>query len=173
MIVVLIGYMGVGKTSVGKNIADLLGYEFVDLDEYISDSEKVSISEIFKAKGEVYFRQKESQYLRDLVQSKNDMVLALGGGTPCYANNMDLLKMSTHVTSFYLKLSINSLSERLISEQNGRPLIAHLKSKEDLIEFIGKHLFERNNFYTMADHIIDVENLSVEQISGAVAAKLV
>lgn len=173
MIVVLIGYMGVGKTSVGKKIADLLGYEFVDLDDYISDSEKVSISEIFKTKGEVYFRQKESQYLKDLLQNNNDLVLALGGGTPCYDNNMNLLKTAPNVTSFYLKLSINSLSERLISDKGGRPLIAHLKSKEDLLEFIGKHLFERNNYYTMADHIIDVENLSVEQISGAVAAKLV
>ena len=91
MIVVLMGYMGSGKSTIGKELATLLKYNFLDLDDYISEKENATISDIFKDKGEIYFRKKETEYLKEIINSYNDIVLALGGGTPCYGNNLKIL----------------------------------------------------------------------------------
>lgn len=173
MIVVLLGYMGVGKTSIGKNLAKILDYIFVDLDDYISENEQVSIPDIFQEKGEIYFRTKEAKYLRQLIASHEDIVLALGGGTPCYSENMNFLNNSKKTCTFYLKLSITSLVDRLTSEKTNRPLIAHLNKREELIEFIGKHLFERNTFYNRAKYTIDCEYKTIREISEEIVSKLI
>lgn len=173
MIVVLIGYMGSGKTTVGKNLADVLGFGFVDLDEYISENEQASINSIFDEKGEIYFRKKESEYLGHILRSSENLVLALGGGTPCYGENMHLIKNSEQSVSFYIKLSIQDLTNRLILEKQKRPLIKHMVSKDDLIEFIGKHLFERSGFYTKADYTINADNKTVQEITEAIVLKLI
>jgi shikimate kinase len=160
MIVVLMGYMGSGKSTIGKELATVLNYSFLDLDDYISDKENASISELFKAKGEIYFRKKESQYLSELVNSSQNLVLALGGGTPCYGKNSELLLNNLNVKTFYLKLSIPLLAKRLFKEREKRPLISHLKSEEDLLEFIGKHLFERVQYYHKAEGTINTDHKS-------------
>src|SRR5436853_6290275 len=85
--VFLIGFMGSGKTFLGKQLAQLLNYEFIDLDEWIEQREKKSIAEIFSEDGEEYFRKKESQQLK-LLAEKNNAVIATGGGTPCFHDNM-------------------------------------------------------------------------------------
>ncbi|WP_296386838.1 shikimate kinase, partial [Winogradskyella sp.] len=91
MIVVLMGYMGSGKSTIGRELATVLNYSFLDLDDYIVDKEKASVSNIFKTKGEIYFRKKETEYLKELTDSSQHLVLALGGGTPCYGKNIDIL----------------------------------------------------------------------------------
>lgn len=152
MKVVLIGYMGSGKTTVGKLLAKELGFEFIDLDDYIETSLNEKIAHIFKTKGELYFRKKESELLNEILHDNRDLVIALGGGTPCYGVNMDTILQKTNLV-FYLKLSIASLTERLNKEKEHRPLIAHLKD-EDLPEFIGKHIFERGVYYSRAHFTI-------------------
>tara|TARA_R110002072_G_scaffold258352_1_gene417041 strand:- start:158 stop:679 length:522 start_codon:yes stop_codon:yes gene_type:complete len=160
MIVVIMGYMGSGKSTLGKELATVLNYDFLDLDAYIVEKEKASISDLFKTKGEIYFRKKETEYLNELLDSPQNMVLALGGGTPCYGKNIDKLTDSANVVLFYLKLSIPLLSKRLFKEREKRPLISHLKSREELLEFIGKHLFERIQYYSQAQYTITTDSKS-------------
>lgn len=161
MKLVLMGYMASGKSAVGKLLAKKLAYNFIDLDAYIESKEQRSISKIFDAKGEIYFRQKETIYLTELLNSNENFVLSTGGGTPCYANNMDLI--SNLSDSFYLKSSINTLTHRLISEKGTRPLVATLKDNQ-LHEFIGKHLFERTPYYQRAQMTIITDNNSINEV---------
>ena len=172
MIIVLVGYMASGKSVIGTKLASCLKYEFVDLDAYIEKSERRAISEIFKSSGEIYFRKKEIQYLQELINTKTHTVLSLGGGTPCYANNMSLLLNTENVTSIYLKNSIGNLVARLMSEKEKRPLIAHIETKEGMTEFIGKHLFERVQFYGMANHTIDTNAKSTDEVIEAIMLNL-
>lgn len=164
MIVVLMGYMGSGKSTIGRELATLLGYNFLDLDDFISDKENATISDIFKEKGEIYFRKKETEYLLEVINGFDNIVLALGGGTPCYGNNLSVLSDNSNVVSFYLKLSIPVLSKRLFIERQRRPLISHLNSEEELLEFIGKHLFERVQYYNKAEHTITADNKSKQDV---------
>ena len=158
------GYMGSGKSTVGKDLAKVLDYDFIDIDNYISDKEKSSISNIFKNKGEIYFRKSETKSLIEITSSRDNIVLALGGGTPCYGNNLAILKADKNIRSFYLKLSIPQLTKRLFVEREERPLISHINSEEQLQEFIGKHLFERTQYYRQAQFVINSDNKSKKDI---------
>jgi shikimate kinase len=160
-IITLLGYMGCGKSTVSRELAKSLNFEALDLDDYIVDQENRSISEIFSVKGEIYFRKKESFYLEKILKEKDHLVLALGGGTPCYGHNMKLI--TDHSKSVYLRGSIPTLVSRLENEQHKRPLIASL-DKENLTEFVAKHLFERRNFYEQSNFIISIDQKSVEEI---------
>lgn len=167
MIITLLGYMGSGKSTIGMHLASILGYDFIDLDSFIEEKEGLSVKEIFKSKGEIYFRKKETFYLKDIVSNYNKIVLSVGGGTPCYSNNIELLN-SKNLTSIYLKLSAKSLSDRLFFEKENRPLISHLQTKEALHEFIAIHLFERQNYYQRASHSISTDNLTVKETIEAI-----
>jgi shikimate kinase len=164
MNIILIGYMASGKSSVGKILANKLNYEFIDLDDYIEKDEKITVAHIFKSKGELYFRKLETKYLKIILDSKNGVVLSLGGGTPCYGNNMDLVLNDSNSKSVYLKTGIPTLVGRLKNEKSKRPLIAHLESDELLTEFIGKHLFERNQFYGLAETKISTDGKNETEI---------
>ncbi|AUP77892.1 shikimate kinase [Flavivirga eckloniae] len=164
MIVVLIGYMASGKSTLGRILANKLNYDFIDLDDYIEEKEQLLVSDIFKSKGELYFRKTETLYLKELLDSKTNLVLSLGGGTPCYGNNMDILKQATHAKSIYLKASIPTLVARLKDEKSKRPLISHIETEELLAEFIGKHLFERSPFYSLSEVTITSDNKTEEDI---------
>ncbi|MFH6768335.1 shikimate kinase [Gaetbulibacter aquiaggeris] len=164
MIVVLIGYMASGKSSLGKVLAKRLNYNFIDLDDFIETKEKMPVKNIFDTKGEIYFRKVENLYLKELIYHVNDTVLSLGGGTPCYGNNMRTLLDTDDVKSIYLKASIPSLINRLKNEKIKRPLISHIKTNHELTEFIGKHLFERSPYYDQAHFKINTDNKSKEEI---------
>lgn len=162
MKVVLLGYMASGKSAVGKLLAKELNIQFIDLDDFIEEKEQLSISEIFKLKGEIYFRIKEGEYLKELLNFDKNLIISLGGGTPCYGNNMQIIKNKSK--SFYLNASINTIYERLIGETFKRPLVATLGTS-NLKEFIAKHLFERNPFYERSDNTILVDNKSINEVS--------
>lgn len=170
MIITLLGYMGCGKSTIGKELAQIMGYVFIDLDNYIETKEGKSITAIFNDKGEVYFRKKENEYLKEILDTKNKIVLSLGGGTPCYGNNMDLVNSKTY--SVYLNLSVDKLTERLYAEKEHRPLISHLNTQNSLNEFIGIHLFERSPYYLKAHANIKTDNLTVKETISKVVACL-
>tara|TARA_R110000823_G_scaffold76006_2_gene173745 strand:- start:266 stop:757 length:492 start_codon:yes stop_codon:yes gene_type:complete len=154
--------MGSGKTTIGKLLANKLKISFLDLDEVIEQGLEDSISNIFNGKGEIFFRKKEHEYLIDVLSKKEKLILSTGGGTPCYSGNMEtMLTLADHV--FYLKVSIPGLVKRLLLEKEHRPLIKNIDDG-DLPEFIGKHLFERNNFYLKANHIIECDDKDPETL---------
>jgi shikimate kinase len=162
--IVFIGYMGSGKTTIAKFLAKKLHLPFEDLDQIIENEEKLTVKSIFETKGEVFFRKLEHQTLKNFIALNENFVLSLGGGTPCYANNMNLLKEKDCIT-IYLKASLEELYGRLTmhSNKNQRPLIANLKPDE-IKEFIAKQLFERSFFYNQAKMIINVDKKSIEEI---------
>ena len=163
MKIVLLGYMASGKSTIGREISKKLNMKFIDLDDYISKREKSSILEIFKVKGEIYFRRIESLYLSEILNSKDSFILSVGGGTPCYSNNMELI-LNSEASSVYIKASIKTLAVRLASEKNKRPLVAELEN-DKLTEFVAKHLFERRFFYEQASIIMNTEDKSAEEIT--------
>ena len=115
MKVVLLGYMASGKSTIGKKLAKTFSLPFIDLDDYIVSKENKTISKIFAENGEIYFRKIESVYLQEILNGKGNFVLSLGGGTPCYANNMNVINTSDAI-SIYLHTGIQLLSERLIAK---------------------------------------------------------
>lgn len=172
MKIFLLGYMGSGKSYIGKQLAARINQRFIDFDEEIEKSENCSIREIFEKKGEIFFRKLERKVLEEIIVLNEDAVISLGGGTPCYGNNMELIKASKDVTSFYLKLNINTLTERLEAEKDHRPMISHLEAKEKLEEFIRKHLFERGFYYNQSDYIIECNDISSEEIISKIQENL-
>lgn len=161
MIISLLGYMGSGKTHISKNLSEKTNYKLIDLDEEIIRKNQKSISEIFADRGEIYFRKQEKEILDEILAKSEDIILSLGGGTPAYYNNMEMIKKKS--TSIYLRANISTLTERILKEKEKRPLIAKI-SEEDLPEYIAKHLFERNFFYNQAQFTISTDAKSAEEI---------
>ena len=163
MKIILLGYMGSGKTTVGIQLAKKLYLNFTDLDEFIEEKEQKSIKEIFDQKGEIYFRKIEHNYLKQFIKENESYVLSLGGGTPCYAGNLDLILHDKNNLSFYLRGSISTLFKRLSENKFKRPLINDL-SDNQLTEYIAKHLFERGVFYDKATYKISIDDKEVQEI---------
>lgn len=164
MKIFLAGYMGSGKSLVGKHLSQRLSYPSIDLDDQIAQMEEKSIPEIFELKGELYFRKLETEVLKDTLEDPSSLIVSLGGGTPCYGNNMELIKNDVNSRIIYLKASVGFLTERLFNEKDKRPVISHLVKKENLEDFIRKHIFERSHYYLQADQIINVEDKTPEAI---------
>lgn len=162
--VVLIGYMGCGKSSVGRKLADQNEMLFMDLDDYIELKEQQTIKTIFKEKGEVYFRKIEAKYLKECLESYSNAVISLGGGTPCFGSNMEYILSVPNLISVYLQTSIGELSQRLFSHRSKRPLIAHVKDIDELSEFIAKHVFERLNFYSKAKFTVKTDEKTLAEV---------
>jgi shikimate kinase len=163
--IILLGYMGCGKSTVAKIISKKLQFIHMDLDEMIEKATGLSITELFDKKGEIYFRKLEHQLLTETVVQHQNFVLSLGGGTPCYYNNHEVLEHQD-VTSFYLKASIDTLFSRLYDQKNQRPLIAAL-NEVSLKEFIAKHLFDRSFYYYKAQFVTDA-NPGPEETAAAI-----
>ncbi len=154
MKIFFIGFMGSGKTHWGKQISEKLQIPFFDLDEQIISHEEKSITEIFSENGEEYFRLLEKDLLRIISESHENFVMACGGGTPCYYNNIDFMNKSG--TSIWINTPIDTLFQRLIKEKETRPLIKNLSS-EQLKRFIIKKFSDRKIYYEQADIIVDEE----------------
>lgn len=161
MIISLIGYMGSGKSHIAKLLSDRLGIKLIDLDKEISKKNKMTIAEMFQKKGEIFFRRQERALLEEIVATEDSCILSLGGGTPAYYNNMELINQNSE--SIFLRTSIKNLTERLLKQKHKRPLIANI-SDQDLPEFIAKHLFERNIFYNKAKYTVNTDDKTPEMV---------
>lgn len=152
--------MGCGKSSRGKLLAKKMNLEFIDLDDYIADQEGLSIEEIFQKHGESTFRKLENQYIKDLSENSG-FVMATGGGTASYSDNMEFMN-STGV-SLYLKLDNKSLFHRLKNSSSARPLIKNMTDIE-LFEFIENKTKEREVFYNKANLTINALNFNAKEV---------
>lgn len=155
----LIGFMGAGKTTIGKQLAKALDYDFFDLDHYIESRFQKTIAQIFEEQGEEKFRQIEQTMLKE-VGSFEKVVISTGGGTPCFFDNIEYMNNAGLV--IYLQSSPEALAARLMACKNKRPLIEG-KNEEELLEFIEKTLDKRNQFYQKAKHVVDMEHLSTKE----------
>ena len=153
--IILIGYMGSGKTTVGKALSKETGMMFYDLDWYIESRMRKTISQIFAEKGEEGFRQIEYNMLHEVAEFE-DVIISCGGGTPCFFDNMDYLNQQGDVV--YLKATPETLYKHLLMAKVERPLLKD-KTPEELIAYITEHLKEREPFYGKARHILDVNVL--------------
>jgi shikimate kinase len=159
--IILLGYMGCGKSTIANRLSKSTDIPFVDLDKIIEERTNLSINKIFELHGEIYFRKLEHEVFVELLNSTENLIIGLGGGTPCYANNHELLK-GDNIMSFYLQASIETLFERLASNKSKRPLIAD-KSDEEMKEFIAKHLFDRSFYYNQAQYKVNIDGKTKDE----------
>lgn len=153
--IILIGYMGAGKTTVGKALAQELHLPFYDLDWYIEERYHRTIPQIFAERGEEGFRKLERQMLHEVAEFE-DIVLSSGGGTPCFFDNMDY--MNAQGQTVYLKASPEVLYQHLKMGKTERPLLKD-KTAEEMMDYIRASLQQREPFYEQARHTLDVNLL--------------
>ena len=143
----IVGYMASGKSTVGKELAKDKGLPFLDLDECVESREGRSISEIFAKEGEEYFRKREREILHEICNEADEFVLATGGGTPCFFDNMDYMNQAG--TTVFLNTSPLVIVDRLKRQRADRPLLA-MYSDDELEFFVREHLESRLSFYLKA-----------------------
>jgi shikimate kinase len=151
--IILIGFMGSGKSTVGKELAKQLNLSFVDSDEVIEKQQGKSISQIFDESGEEAFRKMEQDFIATLPNLEPG-VISVGGGMPCFEDNMDRLKANGKV--FYLNTSLMTLTQRLMNDRENRPLLTDL-SQNELSTYVFELLTNRTAFYRKAHVIIPNE----------------
>ena len=161
MKIFLLGFMGSGKTHWGRELSQKLSIPFFDLDEQIVNSENKSINEIFEEQGEEKFRLLEKDTLHIITESRDSMVMATGGGTPCYFNNIEYMNRSG--TTVWLDTPIQVLYERLLKERSHRPLLKNL-SDEQIKSFIIKKFSDRKIYYEQASIIINEEPIQLDKL---------
>lgn len=159
MQVFLIGFMGSGKSTLGKLLAQELTYNFVDSDMEIEQNEGIPISKIFEEKGEGYFRVCEKQFV-DNLDIQSDTIISCGGGLPCFNDLISYLKKKGQVV--YLKLSVESLVSRLKNDTVNRPILAGLNESE-LIQKIQSQMIQREPIYLEADFIFEMDGLTLKE----------
>jgi len=158
--VYLIGFMGVGKSTVGPVLAELWGYSFLDTDSVIEEKTGMKISSLFREKGEQHFRDIESEVIRPVSKFSNHVV-ALGGGAVLRKENWDAIQASGRV--IYLRASVQTLYARLVNTLENRPLLSHLTQKEMIIE-IQNVLQKRSSFYERALLQVDTDEKTVREV---------
>ena len=161
MKIFLIGFMGCGKTHWGKLLGQRLNIPFFDLDEKIAEHEGRSIPEIFAREGEEYFRLLEKDVLHLLSESHETFVMATGGGTPCFFNNIDYLKKQGTVV--WINCSTDCLYNRLLKEKSQRPLISNI-ANSDLKSYIIKKYSSRKIFYQQANVILPEDQIELDHL---------
>lgn len=167
MLISLLGYMGSGKSHVAKELSQILNIPSTDLDYYIAVQNGMTLPEIFEKKGELYFRRQEKQALHEILKRREKGILSLGGGTAAYYDNMEII--NAHSESVYLRAGVATLTQRLLKQKHKRPLIARI-ADEDLPEFVAKHLFERQPFYTQAKYTVVTDGKSPGEIAREIIA---
>lgn len=150
--IIIIGYMGAGKTTVGKALSKELGITFYDLDWYIESRMHKTVAQLFAERGEEGFRKIERNMLHEVAEFE-DVIVSCGGGTPCFFDNMEYLNQQGETV--YLKADPEVLYGHLLMGKTVRPLLVG-KSKEELLAFIHEQLEKREPFYTKAKHTLDV-----------------
>ncbi len=161
MKIFLIGFMGSGKTHWGRLLSEKLGIRFFDLDEQVTEHAGKTIPEIFAAEGEEQFRLLEKDVLHIITESHDNFVMACGGGSPCYFNNIEY--MNTAGTTVWINTPQDTLHKRLVVEKDKRPLIKDL-TDEQLRNFIQKKFSDRRIYYEQADIAIDEEPVQLEKL---------
>lgn len=169
--ILIVGYMGAGKTTLGKVLAKDLGLQFYDLDWYIEGRMRKTVAQLFAERGEDGFRTVEHNMLHEVAEFE-DVVISCGGGTPCFFDNMQY--MNRQGETIYLKANPEVLSAHLKMGKVERPLLKN-KTPEEIQAFISKQLAEREQYYTQARHVYDVnllDNYEKIQISVTNLRKL-
>jgi shikimate kinase len=161
MKIFLIGFMGSGKTHWGGLLSKKLGIRCFDLDEQVTEHAGMSIPEIFAADGEEQFRLLEKEVLHMLTESHESFVMACGGGTPCYFNNIEY--MNRCGTTVWINVPLDTLFERLVKEKDKRPLIKDL-ADEQLKGFISKKFADRKIYYEQARLTVDELPVQLERL---------
>jgi len=161
MKIFLIGFMGSGKSHWGRLLSEKLGIRFFDLDEQVTEHAGRSISEIFDREGEEQFRLMEKDVLHIIAESHDSFVMACGGGTPCYFNNIEYMNQGG--ISVWINTPQDILFERLVKEKAERPLIQEL-SDDQLKSFISKKFASRKIYYEQATLSIDEEPLQLDHL---------
>lgn len=151
--------MGCGKTTHGKKLAKNLNCTFIDVDDVIVEEQGISINELFAQKGESNFRNIETETIKKLIDSNSKAVISLGGGAPCFNNNLGLLKQ--HGILVYIHLTPKALFSRLVNAKEERPLLKN-KTDEELLNYIEDLLSKRESFYKQSHLTIDGINLDAE-----------
>ena len=173
--IIIIGYMGAGKTTVGKALAKALGLDFYDLDWYIESRMHKTVKQIFDEQGEEGFRRIEHNMLHEVAEFE-DVIISCGGGTPCFFDNMDYMNRQGY--TIYLKSTPEVLHKHLQMGKTVRPLLLN-KTADEVNAFITEQLSKREPYYLKAQHIVDVNlldtydkiKLTVEAIENAVNGK--
>jgi len=164
MRVFFIGFMGCGKTTWSRKLANYSGYEFMDLDHILEAKAGMTITEYFEQHGQDEFRKLESQVLKE-TEYPDNVIVSTGGGLPCFFDNLDW--MNANGQTLYIQLTPKTLAERLDKGKTNRPLIAG-KHGEELVTFIAEKLAEREGFYKRATHIVNGVDMSVELLAGVI-----
>ncbi len=161
------GFMSSGKTTHGKKLAKAIGYHFIDLDEYTENKFDKNITEIFKDLGEEEFRKMETASLQECIEGNQKTIIALGGGTPCFNSNLELLKQ--HGKLIYLKMDAEDLYKRVFGIKAAtRPLLAGQEDK-DMMAYIENLLKAREVFYNQSDLIVYNNNLQEDELKQTVS----
>ena len=156
--------MGAGKSSYGRKLAKTIGFRFIDMDTHIEELEGMKVSDIFSQRGEQWFRAKETEVLHLLGEMEEDLIIATGGGVPCFNNNMDFI--NSNGISVYLKLSAEALVMKLSSSNKSlRPLLVGKKDQE-LLDYVKQKLSEREQFYQLSKIIVPAEKLNIETLKA-------
>ena len=164
--IILTGYMGAGKTTVGRQLAKDLGVPFYDLDWYIESRRHKSVAQLFSEMGEEAFRRIEHNMLHEVAEFEN-VVISCGGGTPCFFDNMDYMNAQGQVV--YLKATADVLMQHLKMARTERPLLKG-KSPEEMMTFIEEQLRSREPYYSKAKYVFDVSLMdNFEKIKATIA----
>ncbi|WP_297087065.1 shikimate kinase [uncultured Draconibacterium sp.] len=165
MRVYLIGYMGCGKSRLGRRFSEHLGVQFVDMDDYIEERNCKTVPQLFADYGEDGFREKERKALEELSEF-TDVVIATGGGAPCFFDNIDLMNKTGKTV--FLNIDPAILADRLLSSKTERPLIKG-KSREELVAFIDETLKKRKQFYSQAQFIISEPDFDLDKLQEMIS----
>jgi shikimate kinase len=168
MRIYIVGYMGSGKSTVGRQLAKLLNFGHIDLDVLFEEEYKISIADFFNKYDESAFRLIEKKILESTLKY-DDFVISTGGGTPCFFTNMDFINQNG--ISVYIKMHPKSLFYRLLTSKRTRPLVSGL---DELVlqKSIETRLAERETFYAQSQIIIKGENVNIEDLAKTIRLKV-